>query len=209
VGWSGQKTGTADYPKIVSGEVADALVLKRIASGDQTALGFLYDRYGGLAFGLARRMLGDAGAAEDVVQEVFLAVWRNADGFQPSRGSVRSWLMTAVRNRCIDLLRGPRHRLEANDGEFADRTLAADDLWESVVEHLEAEDVQRALACLPEEQRITIHLAFFKGLTHAQIAAQLDVPLGTVKGRMRLGLEKLRNVLGNMTSGNSTPEAST
>ncbi|MGH2458078.1 MAG: RNA polymerase sigma factor [Chloroflexota bacterium] len=174
----------------------DEVLIARLASHDSSALGELYDRYGRLAYGLAYRMLGDAGAAEDAVQEAFLGVWRNAPRFDPKRGVVRSWLLTAVRNRCIDVLRGTRRWIEVDDsGDVALQVAAPDDVWESVLRDLQARDVQRALADLPEEQRATILLAYFKGLTHAQIADQMHVPLGTVKGRMRLAMEKLRDLL--------------
>jgi RNA polymerase sigma-70 factor (ECF subfamily) len=142
------------------------------------------------------RVLGDAAAAEDIVQEAFLAVWRNAAGYDGARGTFRAWLMASVRNRCIDVLRGPRRALKLDDTIEATLDLTSgDDVWETVVLHLRAQDVRRALDSLPDDQRTTINLAYFGGLTHAQIAAQMRVPLGTVKGRMRLALEKLRAVL--------------
>lgn len=173
----------------------DELVL-RVAGGDSVALGELYDRYGRLAYGLAYRILGDATSAEDAVQEAFLGVWRSAAGYDVARGTARAWLMTSVRNRCIDVLRGPR-RLSKLDEPIDDAfDLQSDDnVWETVLQRLQAHDVRRALDNLPEDQRTTINLAYFGGLTHAQIAAQMRVPLGTVKGRMRLALEKLRDLL--------------
>lgn len=178
-------------------QLADELLLTAIARGDPEALGALYDRYGGLAFGLAQRLLGDRELAEDVVQEAFLAVWRHAASFDAGRGSVRAWLLTSVRHRCIDVLRGPRRGLKLEESvEAAVREAGSDEVWEEVARTLQAADIQRALDGLPDEQRNVVRLAFFGGLTHAQIAAQLQVPLGTVKGRMRLALEKLRETLG-------------
>ncbi len=184
----------------------DEALMARLAKGDKDALGLLYDRYGRLAYGLAYQMLGDAGAAEDVVQDAFVAAWRHAASFDPRRGSVRSWLLVSVRNRCIDVLRGPGRwsNLDPSDDEQLD-LVATDDVWEAVLRNTQAEDVRRALECLPEEQRTTIRLAFFGGLTHTQIAAQMRVPLGTVKGRLRLALEKLRDLL--VSEGGMEPAA--
>jgi RNA polymerase sigma-70 factor (ECF subfamily) len=143
-------------------------------------------------------MLADGPAAEDVVQEAFVAVWRNAASFDPSRGQVRSWLLTSVRNRCIDMLRGPRRPSKLDEPiDDVPELRSTDDVWETVAQRLQAQDVRRALDNLPEDQRTTINLAYFGGLTQTQIAAQMRVPLGTVKGRMRLALEKLREMLAN------------
>lgn len=175
---------------------SDAKLIDRVAAGDSAALGELYDRFGRMAYALAYRMTGDAMAAEDVVQEAYLGVWRNAVKFDSSRGTVRAWLMTSVRHRCIDVLRGPRRKStldESIDDSFDLKS--GDDVWESVLQHLQAQDVRRALDGLPEDQRTTINLAYFGGLTHAQIAAQMRVPLGTVKGRLRLALDKLHHVM--------------
>jgi RNA polymerase sigma-70 factor (ECF subfamily) len=184
--------------------ITDEALMATLANGDSGALSALYDRFGRLAYGLAYHMLGDGEAAEDVVQEAFVSVWRNATSFDPRRGSARAWLLTAVRNRCIDALRGPRRpaKLDAPT-EAALAIESPDDVWETVLRNLQAQDVRRALDRLPEEQRTTIHLAFFGGLTHAQIAAHMRVPLGTVKGRMRLAVEKLREHL--LTSGGMEP----
>ncbi len=183
-------------PAPLAEDVPDTLLLTRLAAGDVATLDALYARYGGLAYGLAYRMLGDRGIAEDVVQDTFLAIWQNAATFDPSRGSARTWLLTTVRNRCIDLLRGPRRRASLEEGvEALLVTEAADDVWESVRRSLDRQAVRRAIERLPEEQQVTIRLAYLNGYTHAQIAAQMRVPLGTVKGRMRLALEKLRDAL--------------
>jgi RNA polymerase sigma-70 factor (ECF subfamily) len=141
-------------------------------------------------------MLADAPAAEDVVQDAFVAIWRHAAAFDPRRGNVRPWLLTTVRNRCLDILRGPRPTIGLDPDDADSRSVTApDDVWFSVWQDVQAQDVRRALDHLPEEQRTTIQLAFFGGLTHTQIAAQMRVPLGTVKGRMRLALGKLRELL--------------
>lgn len=184
--------------------ISDEALMAGLAAGDAGALSTLYDRFGRLAYGLAYHMLADGAAAEDVVQEAFVSVWRNATSFDPKRGTARAWLLTTVRNRCVDVLRGPRRhsKLDAPT-EAALAMESPDDVWESVLRNLQAQDVRQALDRLPEEQRTTIQLAFFGGLTHAQIAAHMRVPLGTVKGRMRLAVEKLREYL--VTSGGMEP----
>jgi RNA polymerase sigma-70 factor (ECF subfamily) len=141
-------------------------------------------------------MLRDSAAAEDVVQESFLNVWRSARQFNPQRGIVRAWLLTAVRHRSLDALRS-RSPLASQDapidatGEMA----GSDDVVGTVLAGFEAHDVQQALAALPEEQRKTVRLAYLAGLSHGQIAAQQEVPLGTVKGRLRLATQHLRELL--------------
>lgn len=165
---------------------------------DDAALAELYDRHGGLAFRVAYGMLGERGAAEDVVQETFLAVWRNADRYRPDRGAVRAWLMTILRNAAIDRRRG-RFRREQTDVPLADVAYSleshADDPFAHASATLDAESIRHSLTNLPREQRQVIELAFFNGLTHVEVAEQVGSPLGTVKGRMRLGLTKLRTLL--------------
>ncbi len=167
--------------------------MQALAAGSADALSELYGRYGRLSYALAYKMLNDEATAEDVVQESFVAVWRHAPGFDASRGAVRAWLLTTVRHRCIDVLRGPRRPTKLD--ELVEIVPAADDVLGDVLQHVEAGEVRAALARLPEEQRATIDLAYFNGMTHAQIASHMRVPLGTVKGRMRLALEKLRELL--------------
>jgi RNA polymerase sigma-70 factor (ECF subfamily) len=178
----------------------DALLIA-IQARDDAALGELYDRYGRLALGVAYRILGERGVAEDVVQEAFLNVWRKASGYQPGRGSVRTWLLTIVHNLAIDRRRG-RHRREMTDVQIdeVEYSLGSDDeeLFSTVSGAIEAEQVRRAIAELPAEQRQPIVLAYFGGLTHQEIAEQTGTPLGTVKSRMRLGLQKLRTALEQM-----------
>jgi RNA polymerase sigma-70 factor (ECF subfamily) len=142
---------------------------------------------------VALRILSDRGAAEDVVQESFLAVWRRGSTFQPGRGSLRSWICTIVRNRAIDRLRGDRHRTRLDspiEGESIEPTVS--DPWAAVAVELSAEEVRKALAELPAEQRQTIELAYYGGFSQSEIATKMEVPLGTVKGRVRIALDKLR-----------------
>jgi len=176
----------------------DDELLAAIGGGDGMALGALYDRYGGLALAVAYRVLGERGAAEDAVQEGFLAVWRHAGGFRAERGSVRSWLLTIVRNAAIDRRRGRAKREEGllplDDIEFG-LAGSGDDPFVVLAVTLEADQIRRAMAELPGEQREAIELAFFGGLTHLEVSARTGAPLGTIKGRLRLGLKKLRVTL--------------
>ena len=162
-----------------------------LAARDESALADLYDRYGTLAYSVAVRILDDPGKAEDVVQEAFLKLWHGAMRFDESRGSLRTYLTTAVRNRAIDMLRGRslRERQElALKPDVVSSTAAPDKEVEGA---LEREAVRAALAELPDEQRQAVLLAYFGGFTQAEIAQHAGVPLSTIKGRMRLALEKL------------------
>jgi RNA polymerase sigma-70 factor, ECF subfamily len=178
----------------------DDALLSAIQTRDHEALAALYDRYGRLAFGLAYRLLGERGVAEDVVQEAFLNVWRRAAGFEVGRGSARSWLMSIVHNLAIDRRRG-RQRYTWTDVALDDveGMLETDegDAFAIVAQSIEAERVQSALQSLPEEQRQAIAMAYFSGLTQQEIAEQTGSPLGTVKSRMRLGLRRMRVILGD------------
>jgi RNA polymerase sigma-70 factor (ECF subfamily) len=175
---------------------SDGDVLARIAARDDAALGELYERYSGLAFGLAYRVLRDRGQAEDVVQEAFLSIWRRAGTFDSARGSARGWLTSIVHNAAVDRRRGRfRHQQDEVDIEDHAWRLADDDVWEDVSRRLDRELVRRALAQIPTEQRETLELAYFGGLTQAEIAAQTGEPLGTVKSRARLGLRRLEGLL--------------
>lgn len=170
-------------------------LVELLQSQDGRALEFAYDRYSSLAFTLAYRMLGDRQMAEDVVQDAFLSLWRNAARYDPRLSSLRSWLVTIVRRRCIDKLRSrssePALALEA---EVADRP-GDSDVWREVTQRVTAETVRVALGQLPSEQRETIELAYFGGLTQSEISQRMRVPLGTVKGRIRMSLHKLQTLL--------------
>lgn len=174
----------------------DRELLQAIARQDADALVALFDRYNRLAFGLAYRILGDAFVAEEVVQDAFMSIWRNAASYDLSRGTVRTWLLTIVRNRAIDQLRGRFGRSQSDvDLDTVAPLLAAPDQWDDVLSEIQAVAVRAALTALPEEQRIAIELAYFEGLTHVEIAERLGIPLGTVKSRLRLGLQKLHDLL--------------
>lgn len=177
---------------------SDEELLAAIQSRSDAALAELYDRYGRMAFSLAYRILGERGVAEDVVQEAFLAVWRRSAAYNADRGAARSWLMAIVHNLSVDRRRG-RYRHEMTDVQLDDVEfrLATDseDVFGSVASTIEAEHIRTALLGLPLEQRQAIELAFFMGLSHQEISTRTGTPLGTVKGRMRLGLRKMRTAL--------------
>jgi len=175
---------------------SDDALLARIRARDEAALGTLYDRYGGIAFALVYRLLGDRGAAEETVQEAFLSVWRRSSTFDAGRGSVKGWLMSIARNAAIDRRRG-RFRYQQGEVDIEDIAyrLAGDDVWDDVSRALDRQAVRRALADLPIEQRETLELAYFEGLTQVEIAARTGEPLGTVKSRARLGLRRLERSL--------------
>ena len=177
--------------------LADADLVAKLASGSQDALAELYDRYGRLAYSVALRVLGDPGRAEDAVQEAFLRIWNHAGSFDESRGSLRTWLLTAVRNRSIDYLRGrgAHERQELELQPALAEVGARSDPWREVSLSLERTAVREAMSSLPAEQRQAVELAYFAGYSHKEIADMTSVPLSTVKGRMRLALEKLSSYL--------------
>jgi RNA polymerase sigma-70 factor (ECF subfamily) len=177
--------------------LADEEAMQLVGDGNPRAFELIYDRHGGAAFSLTYRMVGNRVAAEDVVQEAFLSIWRSRMRYDSSRGSVRTWVLGIVHNRTIDALRrGATHerRQEALDG-VEERHEAPERTDVEAARREEARSVRGALETLPDEQRRTIELAYFGGFTHSQIAELLDEPIGTVKGRMRLGLDKLRRQL--------------
>jgi RNA polymerase sigma-70 factor (ECF subfamily) len=177
--------------------VADPDLVIQLAAGSQEALAALYDRYGRLAYSVALRILGDPGRAEDAVQDAFLKIWTHASSFDARRGSLRTWLLASVRNRSIDYLRGrgahERQELELQPAlaEVGPRS----DPWREVSLSLERTAVREAMSSLPAEQRQAVELAYFAGYSHREIADMTSVPLSTVKGRMRLALEKLSSYL--------------
>ena len=175
---------------------SDEAVLAAIARRDVAAVAALYDRYGARAYALAYRILRDRGAAEDVVQDVYLGVWRRAGSYRPGRGSVRTWLLASVHHRAIDRLRGTAGRARRDVPlDEAAPVPAGDDPWRAVEATLQREAIRRGLDGLPSEQRRALELAYYGGYTQTQIGELTGVPLGTVKGHMRQGLRKLREVL--------------
>ncbi len=167
------------------------------AHQESWALAELYDRYARLVFSLALQMLHDRAASEEIVQEVFTKVWRGAHDFTPERGSFSSWLIGITRHQCIDELRRCRRQpaTESMDGSPYLELAGDDDPVQEAEHSLDQTRVRRALAQIPEEQRRLIEMAFLEGLTHEEIAAHSGIPLGTVKTRIRLGMQKLKDLL--------------
>ena len=170
-----------------------------LAGKNPAAFEVFYDRHGGAAYSLAYRIVGDRQAAEDVTQEALLSIWRSGARFDRARGSVRGWTLGIVRNRAIDYLR--RHssrapKLAFDSEEQLEREPAGELTEVEALRRETAREVRGALDELPEDQSRVIQLAFFGGFSHSEIAAMLNEPLGTIKGRMRLGMDKVRAALG-------------
>jgi RNA polymerase sigma-70 factor (ECF subfamily) len=175
---------------------ADEALMRQVQADDPLAFGLLYDRFSARAYRLASGMAQNRGHAEDMVQEAFVSLWRNRARYDPGRGSVTGWVMTAVRHRAIDVLRAQRrhdaHR--ARTDQTADEPATAGGAVEDrVIEREGAARLRSALGALPAAQREVITLAYFGELSATEIADRLSLPVGTVKGRMRLGLTKLRH----------------
>ncbi|HEV8252599.1 MAG TPA: sigma-70 family RNA polymerase sigma factor [Candidatus Limnocylindria bacterium] len=174
----------------------EALLAQQIRSGDRNALGEVYDRHAPVALAVALRIVADREQAEDLVHDAFVTVWQKIDRFDPARGGLRSWIVTIVRNRAIDQLRGKRPSIEI--GEADERSLlksGPNPTWDGAVARLGAAQLRAALAELPEAQREAIELAYFGGRTYREIATLTGVPLGTATGRLRLALARLRELL--------------
>jgi len=172
----------------------DDALMAALAARDLTALAALYDRYGRLAYALAYRILGESAGAEDVVHDAFLSAWRGATTYRRERGNARGWLLSIVHHRAVDVLRR-KTAFRPAPLEAAEKKASDEDTAASAERNVEQQGVRRALLDLPEAQRRTIELAYFGGYTHAELAEIMGVPLGTVKGRMRIGLQKLRRAL--------------
>ena len=177
--------------------LADEDLMQLVQRGDPRAFELVYDRHSGSAFSLAYRMVGRGNVAEDVVQEAFLSIWRSGARYERARGSVRTWVLGIVHHRAIDQLRrsSVHDKRRASDEGLEERLESGERTDVEVARREEAEAIRSALDTLPSEQSHVIELAYFGGFTHTEIADMLETPVGTVKGRMRLGLEKLRNQL--------------
>ena len=171
-----------------SNQEDEAALIARIRSGDDSAMGDLYDRYSGVVYGIALRVLGNTTAAEDVMQEIFLQLWRNPQAFRPERGSLAPWLAVIARNRAIDVVRKRRPEEDIHELPIAGSV----DLEEEAARKIAVEKVRGVLAQLPTEQRKALEMAYFEGLTQTEIAGKTGEPLGTVKTRIRSGLMALR-----------------
>jgi RNA polymerase sigma-70 factor (ECF subfamily) len=179
--------------------LADEELMQLVREGDAGAFEVIFDRHSGAAFSLAYRMCGRQAMAEDVVQEAFVSLWRSVARYDAARGSVRTWVLSVVRNRAIDAFRREAIKggRDVHEEGVAER-VPAPELTDAEVERRdEARQIRRALGELPPDQRQVIELAFFGGFSHSQIADMLALPSGTVKGRMRLGLTKMRLALGD------------
>ncbi len=189
----------APQTQSLSHNANDEELISAICHGSEQAMEIFYQRYYRYAYALAYRLLHESTAAEDIVQEVFLSVWRKAATYQRQHGSVYSWLQAIVHHRAVDRLRSVANRnnqwapLQV-EGE-QDPPSPQRDVWEEAWQKEQSQLIRSALAQLPAEQRDVIELAYFQGYTHTEIATQKQIPLGTVKGRMRLGLQKMKNLL--------------
>lgn len=186
--------------------LADEELMALVDRKDPIAFEVLYDRHGGPAFSLAYRIVGDRSLAEDTSQEAFLSIWRSKARFDRARGSVRSWVLSVVRNRAIDALRrggANAPKLDQDDEAALGVREAAERTENEALRRETSSELRGALDALPEEQSKVIELAYFGGFSHREIAEMVGQPLGTVKGRMRLGLEKIRAEIAEAI----TPEA--
>jgi len=183
-------------------ELSDEALINAIAEEAEWAMEPLYERYNRVLYSLAYRMVADHQVAEDLLQDAFLSIWRRASSYSPQSGAVRSWLISIVHHRTIDYLRAVRRRaglkeVTWEEVELDERT-AFPDVWEEALRSVQNAQLRAALRNIPSEQRMVIELAYFQGWTHSEIAEGCEIPLGTVKARMRLGLSRLKRLLGQM-----------
>jgi RNA polymerase sigma-70 factor, ECF subfamily len=178
-------------------KLADEELMERVADCDADAFEVVLERHADAAFSLAYRICGRRSVAEDIAQESFLALWRSGERYDRARGSVRTWTLGIVHNRAIDALRrsGTHDRRRASDEGIEETLEAPERTDDQAVENAVSSEIRGALGELPSDQRKVIELAYFGGFTHTEIASMLNTPVGTVKGRMRLGLQKLRSQL--------------
>ena len=189
-----EKSGTLQSPGANSRtHDGDAFLMRRIAEGDETALAAVYDRYAGLVYSVAFRVLRSADLAEEVSQEIFYQLWRTAAAFEPSRGSLSGWLLVCARNRAISRLRGRAAEPEAE--LHAQTAVVKVNLEDDLTQRQQISRVRAALEKLQPAQRQALELAYFEGLTHSEIASRTGEPLGTVKTRLRAAVEFLKRAL--------------
>lgn len=192
-------TGRSSLP---TNEQSDEALIHAIAGGAVWAMEPLYQRYSRILYSLAYRMVSDHQIAEDLIQDAFLSVWRRATSYSPQSGAVRSWLISIVHHRTIDYLRSMRRRSVLKEATWEeveqDERAAIPDVWDEVWRSVQGTQVRAALMNIPTDQRMVIELAYFQGWTHTEIAEGCQIPLGTVKARMRLGLLHLKRALEQM-----------
>ena len=180
-------------------EPSDEALLNAIAGGAVWAMDSLYQRYSRILYSLAFRMVADHQVAEDLLQDAFLAVWRRASTYSPQTGAARSWLISILHHRTIDYLRRVRRRSAIQEAPLEElelnESIAYPDAWDAAWQSVKSSHVRAALMKIPAEQRLVIELAYFQGWTHAEIAEGTQIPLGTIKARMRLGLLHLKEIL--------------
>jgi RNA polymerase sigma-70 factor (ECF subfamily) len=185
-GAAGAKATASDWEQTVR---------TRLGTRDEAALGEVYDQYSSFVYGLAQRVIGDARAAEDVSQEVFLHIWEHPEAFDPTRGSLRTWLGTLAHRRAVDHVRREEARRRRAQRDATRRPTQIPDVEEMATALVTAERVRHALEVLPDDQRRAIQLAYFGGKTYRQVAEVLGIPEGTAKSRLRLGLRRVADAL--------------
>src|SRR5229473_2290359 len=183
-------------------ELSDEALINAIAEGAEWAMEPLYERYNRVLYSLAYRMVADYQVAEDLLQDAFLSIWRRATSYSPQSGAVRSWLISILHHRTIDYLRAVRRRSTMKQATWEeveqDERTAFPDVWDEAWRSVQSAQVRAALMHIPTDQRMVIELAYFQGWTHSEIAEGCQIPLGTVKARMRLGLKHLKRKLEQM-----------
>ena len=190
------------YVSIPVEQLTDEMLINAIAKGAVWAMEPLYERYHRMMYSLAYRMVADHQVAEDLLQDAFLSIWKRATSYSAQAGAVRSWLLSIMHHRTIDYLRAVRRRSTMKEATWEeverDERTAFPDVWDEAWQHVQSAKVREALLSLPVEQRMVIELAYFQGWTHSEIAQGCQIPLGTVKARMRLGLIRLKKRLEEM-----------
>jgi RNA polymerase sigma factor (sigma-70 family) len=197
-----EQNQASGYVSIPVDQLTDEMLISAIARGAVWAMEPLYDRYHRMMYSLAYRMVADHQVAEDLLQDVFLSIWKRATSYSPQAGAVRSWLLSIMHHRTIDYLRAVRRRSTLKEATWEeverDERVAFPDVWDEAWQRVQSAKVREALLSLPVEQRLVIELAYFQGWTHTEIAEGCQIPLGTVKARMRLGLIRLKKRLEEM-----------
>jgi RNA polymerase sigma-70 factor (ECF subfamily) len=193
---------TPGYISLLIEQLSDEVLINAIAGGAVWAMDPLYQRYSRILYSLAYRMVADHQIAEDLLQDAFLSVWRRATSYSPQSGAVRSWLVSIMHHRTIDYLRGVRCRSVMKEATWdeveRDERTAIPDVWDEAWQNIQSAQIREVLMKLPTEQRMVIELAYFQGWTHSEIAEGCQIPLGTVKARLRLGIIRLKRMLEEM-----------